>query len=57
MRLARDYAARGGGVVPVMHGLNLTAMFPDAVALLNAGLVLAAGSSATVFADSALSCA
>ncbi|MGY6410142.1 MAG: heme ABC transporter ATP-binding protein [Alkalilacustris sp.] len=55
MRLARDYAARGGGVVAVMHDLNLTAMFADAVALIHDGRILASGPPAQVLTDANLS--
>ena len=41
MRLARDFAAKGGGVIAVMHDLNLTAMFADSVALLCNGRKIA----------------
>ncbi|MFY0662521.1 MAG: heme ABC transporter ATP-binding protein [Shimia sp.] len=34
MQTARDFADQGGGVVVVMHDLNLTAMFADQVALI-----------------------
>lgn len=37
MQNARDFADRGGGVVVVMHDLNLTAMFADEVALIVGG--------------------
>ncbi|MEM9341831.1 MAG: heme ABC transporter ATP-binding protein [Pseudomonadota bacterium] len=37
MQLARDYAQAGGGVIAVMHDLNLTAMFADSIALLTNG--------------------
>lgn len=43
MRLARDYAVRGGGVVAVMHDLNLTAAFADQVLVLRNGERLAFG--------------
>lgn len=43
MRLARDFAARGGGVVAVMHDLNLTAMFADQVVMIHEGRIAAAG--------------
>ena len=46
MALARDHAARGGGVIAVMHDLNLTAMFADRVAVMRAGRVLAMGTPA-----------
>jgi len=37
MALAKDYAQRGGGVVAVMHDLNLTACFADKVLVMKAG--------------------
>lgn len=40
MQIARDYADQGGGVVAVMHDLNLTAMFADSVALVCEGRIL-----------------
>lgn len=54
MDLARDYAARGGGVVAVMHDLNLTAMFADQVVLMEGGQVAATGSPAEVLTDETL---
>jgi len=57
MRLARDFARRGGGVIAVMHDLNLTAMFADRVCLLAEGRKLADGPPALVFADDILSAA
>ena len=55
MRLARDYANRGGGVVAVMHDLNLSAMFADRVALMLDGRLLADGPPAQVLTDAHLS--
>ena len=55
MQIARDYARAGGGVVAVMHDLNLTAMFADAVTILSEGRVLAAGSIGDVMRDEVLS--
>ncbi len=55
MRLAADYAKRGGGVVAVMHDLNLTAMFADRIALVTAGLVVAQGTPAEVLTNQRLS--
>jgi iron complex transport system ATP-binding protein len=55
MRLVRGYADAGGGVVAVMHDLNLTAMFADHVALLGGGRVLAAGRVSEVLTDALLS--
>jgi len=54
LRLARDYAGRGGGVLAVMHDLNLTAMMADRVVLLDQGRVLAAGPPGTVLTDAHL---
>ncbi|PTQ67565.1 heme ABC transporter ATP-binding protein [Celeribacter persicus] len=55
MELARDYARRGGGVIAVMHDLNLTAMFADRVTLLGGGEVQAEGTPQEVFTDGRLS--
>jgi iron complex transport system ATP-binding protein len=54
MRLAESYAGRGGGVVMVMHDLNLTAMFAAHVVLMEAGRVLAQGAPAEVLTDANL---
>ena len=43
MQLAADYAKRGGGVVAVMHDLNLTAAFADRVLVMQGGRRLAFG--------------
>ena len=51
MRIAQDHARRGGGVIAVLHDLNLTAMFCDRVHAFAAGRVVAAGSPAEVFED------
>ncbi|WP_297770956.1 heme ABC transporter ATP-binding protein [uncultured Roseovarius sp.] len=55
MRLVRDFAARGGGVVAVMHDLNLTAMFADRVVMMQSGHVAAKGPPATVITSETLS--
>lgn len=55
MELIRHYAARGGGVIAVMHDLNLTAMFADAVTMVHRGGVAASGSPADVLTDTTLS--
>ncbi|WP_027260102.1 heme ABC transporter ATP-binding protein [Leisingera aquimarina] len=54
MDLARSYAARGGGVVAVMHDLNLTAMFADRITLVHAGRVAADGVPAEVLTHDTL---
>ncbi|PVB59612.1 heme ABC transporter ATP-binding protein [Labrenzia sp. 011] len=43
MRLAADYAASGGGVVAVMHDLNLTAAFADRILVMKNGRRLSFG--------------
>ena len=55
MRLLRDYAQRGGGVIAVMHDLNLSAMFADRMALVVQGALRACGSPAEVMRDDVLS--
>lgn len=55
MRLARDFAQRGGGVIAVMHDLNLTAMFADAIAVVSKGEVIAQGPTIEVMRDEILS--
>ena len=51
MQLARDFCRRGGGVVAVMHDLNLTALFADQMVLLKAGRLAAAGPVSEVLTD------
>jgi len=55
MQLARDYAAAGGGVIAVMHDLNLTAMFADQVTLMDAGAIRASGTPDQVLTNERLS--
>ncbi|MDQ2093384.1 heme ABC transporter ATP-binding protein [Rhodalgimonas zhirmunskyi] len=55
MQIARDYADAGGGVVAVMHDLNLTAMFADQVALIGEGRILAQDVPGAVLRDDLLS--
>jgi len=54
MRLVKDFARRGGGVVAVMHDLNLTAMFADEVAVVHAGQIIATGPPDAVLNDDTL---
>jgi iron complex transport system ATP-binding protein len=51
MRIARGFADGGGGVVAVMHDLNLSAMFADRMALLVDGRVAAFGKPSDVLTD------
>lgn len=48
MRLARSYADAGGGVIAIMHDLNLSAMFADRMAFLINGRLAASGDPAEV---------
>ncbi|WP_026352389.1 heme ABC transporter ATP-binding protein [Yoonia vestfoldensis] len=54
MRVLRRFADAGGGVVIVLHDLNLAAMVADDVWLINDGLLLDAGSPARVIGGPAL---
>ncbi|MBY6048752.1 heme ABC transporter ATP-binding protein [Vannielia litorea] len=54
MELLAGYAAAGGGVVAVMHDLNLTAMYADHVMLMAGGLMQASGAPADVLTDANL---
>ena len=51
MKIAKEFAASGGGVVAILHDLNLTSMFADHVTVISRGEVSAAGAPATVFTD------
>ncbi len=57
MEIARDFARAGGGVVAVMHDLNLTAMIADSVALMTKGRLHLQGPPERVLADTPLSAA
>lgn len=57
VELAQDYARRGGGVLAVMHDLNLTAMMADRVAVMRQGRILTAGGVQDVLTDEVLSAA
>lgn len=55
MNIARDFAARGGGVVAILHDLNLTAMFADRVFVMHRGQLAAAGAPQDVLNDELIS--
>ncbi|NGX16364.1 heme ABC transporter ATP-binding protein [Wenzhouxiangella sp. XN24] len=57
MRLAREFATAGGGVIAVMHDLNLTAMFADSVAIMREGHLMQQGPPGEVLTDGCLSTA
>ena len=54
VRLMRDFAGRGGGVVTVLHDLNLTAMAADRVWLMDQGQLTGQGPMSEVLTDAAL---
>ncbi|KRB61846.1 iron ABC transporter [Rhizobium sp. Root708] len=51
MRLARAFCDNGGGVIAVMHDLNLTALFADQILLMKSGELAAVGTPAEVLTD------
>lgn len=55
MGVLSDYAKAGGGVIAVMHDLNLTAMYAHDIAVLAGGRVLQQGSPKAVLTDKLLS--
>lgn len=55
MDIARDFARAGGGVVAVMHDLNLTAMYADHIHMMAGGRTAASGPPAEVLTDATLS--
>lgn len=55
MQLARDYAESGGGVVAVMHDLNLTSAFADKVLVMKSGTKIRHGVLKEVFSSDILS--
>lgn len=57
MRLARGFADAGGGVLAIMHDLNLSAMFADRMVFLVGGRIAADGPPAQVMAPHLLSAA
>ncbi|MFG1346354.1 heme ABC transporter ATP-binding protein [Xanthobacter autotrophicus DSM 431] len=54
LRLARAHADRGGGVLAVLHDLNLAAMVADEIVVLAAGRIRARGPVAGVITDRVL---
>lgn len=55
MDIARDFVRRGGGVVAILHDLNLTAMYADRVYVMHKGRLAAAGSPSDVLSDDLMS--
>jgi iron complex transport system ATP-binding protein len=54
MQLARRYCEGGGGVIAVMHDLNLTAMFADHMVMMKNGRIERAGPPTEVMTDDAM---
>jgi iron complex transport system ATP-binding protein len=54
MGIARAFAAAGGGVVAILHDLNLAALFADQMVFMRAGEIVAAGAPAEVLDDALL---
>lgn len=54
MDVAQEFARRGGGVVAILHDLNLTAMYATRVHLISEGRLAAAGTPRAVFTDDIL---
>jgi iron complex transport system ATP-binding protein len=51
MEIARDFAEGGGGVIAVLHDLNLAAMYADRIAVMSRGRIAAAGAPREVITD------
>jgi iron complex transport system ATP-binding protein len=51
MEAARDFAAGGGGVVAILHDLNLAAMYADRIHAMHDGRLAAAGTPGEVLND------
>ncbi|PXA99009.1 heme ABC transporter ATP-binding protein [Nostoc sp. 3335mG] len=54
MDIARQFARQGGGVIAVLHDLNLTALYADAILALRDGHVVASGRPDAVLTDRVL---
>lgn len=51
LRIARQHAAAGGGVLAILHDINLAAMVADEIVAMRDGRVIASGSPAEVVTD------
>ncbi|MGV8840537.1 MAG: heme ABC transporter ATP-binding protein [Bauldia sp.] len=54
LRIAREFAAAGGGVLAVLHDLNLAATYADEILVVAAGRIAARGAPAEVITDGLL---
>ena len=55
MGIAAEFAAEGGGVIAILHDLNLTARFADRVAMLRHGQLMAYGTPGDVLTSDLMS--
>jgi iron complex transport system ATP-binding protein len=51
MQIARAFATRGGGVIAILHDLNLTSMYADRVVVMHEGCIDSVGTPAEVLTD------
>jgi iron complex transport system ATP-binding protein len=51
MEIAQSFAKRGGGVIAILHDLNLTAMYADRIVVMHKGRVDSVGSPREVLTD------
>jgi iron complex transport system ATP-binding protein len=54
MDIARDFARRGGGVVAILHDLNLAALYAERIYMMHDGRLAATGSPGDVLNDATL---
>ena len=54
MDVARNYAEAGGGVIAVLHDLNLAVMYADRIAVMSEGRIVSQGTSATAITDTVI---
>ena len=54
MRVARDFANHGGGIIAILHDLNLAAMFADRIVLMRNGRIVANGTPSQTISDEAV---
>lgn len=55
MRIAREFADRGGGTVAILHDLNLASMFSDRIYVMHRGRIAASGAPGEVLQDDLIS--
>jgi iron complex transport system ATP-binding protein len=54
MDIARNFAAKGGGVITILHDLNLTALYADHVVIVHNGGIDASGTITETFTNERL---